>query len=173
MNAGPTIAALPDFLAHAIAIEDEAAARYRDLADQMAVHNNRPVAALFEKLAQLEARHAQELHARAAGLALPSIAPWDYHWTDAESPEAAPFAGVHFLMTPHHALALALAAEERAEAFFRAVAANTPSAEVRAMAEELAEEEVEHVAAVRRLLEQTPPPADDWADTLDPPNDGE
>lgn len=173
MNAAPVIATLPEFLAHAIAIELEATARYRDLADQMAVHHNAPVAALFSKLARLEAEHAQHLHDRAAGVVLPTIAPWDYHWSTTESPEAAPFESAHFLMTPYHALALALEAEERARVFFTDIAANTPSAEVRTMAEELAREEEEHVAAVRRLLEHEAPPPDDWADTLDPPNETE
>jgi rubrerythrin len=173
MNAAPVIATLPEFLAHAIAIELEAMARYRDLADQMAVHHNAPAAALFSTLSRLEAQHAQELRARGAGIELPSIAPWDYRWPTAESPETAPFESAHFLMTPYHALALALEAEERARVFFTDIAANTPCAEVRAMAEELAHEEVEHVTAVRRLLEHEAPPPDDWAETLDPPAEPE
>jgi rubrerythrin len=173
MNAPPVIATLPEFLAHALAIELEAMARYRDLADQMVVHRNAPTAELFSNLARLESQHAQQLHARASAIVLPSIAPWDYRWPTAESPESAPFASAHFLMTPYHALALALEAEERARAFFTDIAANTPSAEVRAMAEELAREEVQHVAAVRRLLAQEPPPPDDWAESIDPPTEPE
>lgn len=173
MNAAPIIATLPEFLAHALAIELEAMARYRALADQMAVHNNAPAATLFSTLSRLEAQHAQQLRARTAGIVLPSIAPWDYRWSSAESPETAPFESAHFLMTPYHALALALEAEERARVFFTDIAANTPSAEVRAMADELAREEGEHVAAVRRLLEHEPLPPDDWADALDPPTEPE
>jgi rubrerythrin len=173
MNAPPVIATVPEFLAHALAIELEATARYRDLADQMEVHRNAPAAELFAKLARLESQHAQQLRARTSGVVLPSIAPWDYRWPMTESPESAPFSSAHFLMTPYHALALALEAEERARAFFADIAAHTPSPEVRAMAEELEREEVEHVAAVRRLLAHEPPPPDDWAESLDPPNEPE
>ena len=38
---------LPEFLAHAIALEHEAAERYLELADMMEAHRNDPVSALF------------------------------------------------------------------------------------------------------------------------------
>ncbi len=56
---------LRDFYAHALAIEREAAHRYQDLAQQMETHNNLAVAETFERLARMEADHADHI-ARAA-----------------------------------------------------------------------------------------------------------
>jgi rubrerythrin len=41
---------LPEFLAHAIALEHEAAERYLELADMMEAHRNDPVSALFRDM---------------------------------------------------------------------------------------------------------------------------
>ena len=46
------------FLAHAIALEVEAAERYEELADVMEVHNNPEVAALFRQMSEFSRRHA-------------------------------------------------------------------------------------------------------------------
>ena len=46
-----------EFFAQALAIEIEASERYELLADQMDVHNNREIAAIFRKRAAIEAHH--------------------------------------------------------------------------------------------------------------------
>ncbi|MDP6573872.1 MAG: ferritin family protein [Rhodospirillales bacterium] len=157
-----------EFLAHAYAIEREAEERYIELADQMETHNNPAVAEIFRKLARVEGLHALQILDQAGDRELPHIPPWEYRWRGTESPEAIDAADIHYLMTPHHALGLALKAEERALRFFSAVAASQKDAEVRKLAEEFAEDEREHVRLVKEWLVKIPEPAEDWAEDPDP-----
>jgi rubrerythrin len=66
-------------------------------------------------------------------------------WEGYEPAESVPIDEVHYLMRPWHALQLALAAEQRAERFFAALAKSTTDESVRKAALELQEEEREHV----------------------------
>lgn len=162
------------FLAHALAIESEAAERYRDLAEQMRAHHNVPVATLFATLADLEEAHATELRRVAAARGpLPRLAPWEYEWVDPESPESVPFDAAHYLMTPHQALQLALVNERRAKAFFDAAAAGTNDDGLRRMALEMAGEEAQHIAHVEQELARHPAPDPEWDLDLDPPTETE
>ncbi len=147
---------LPHFLAHAHAMEVEAAERYRLLANQMEVHNNPEVADLFVGLSEIEARHAEEILARAGNGGLPNLAFWQFSWTDAEGPETAAFETAHYLMTPHHALTVALDGERRAFEFFDRVARETSDAEIRKTAGEFAEEERQHIERVSEFLDDYP-----------------
>ena len=62
------------------------------------------------------------------------------------------------LMTPRMALAVALQAETRAQAFFERVFMTCDDPALRALAREMAAEELEHAELVGRLLEATPEP---------------
>ena len=75
MSTGHTISTIEDFFAHALAIEREAAARYRELAGQMHAHHNGACAALFDWLAQLESQHTARLQAQAAQRVVSEIEP--------------------------------------------------------------------------------------------------
>lgn len=158
-----------ELLAHSLAIESEAEERYTMLAEQMEVANNEEVAALFRRLAEIEGKHVAKVHTLAGDDPLPHIAPWDLHWRGQAAPEAPQFDDVHYLMTPHQALELALQGECYAAEFFADVAANARDATVRKLAEELAEEEHEHVTLVEKWLARYPKPQRDWADDPDPP----
>jgi rubrerythrin len=160
---------LPAMIAHALAIEEEAGERYADLADQMSVHNNDAVADFFRTMARVEKIHADKIRDQAKGIELPEIAPWDYRWRDAESPETTLLEEIHYKMTVHHALKLALVNEQRAEAYFADIASKTANAEIRAMAEELAEDERAHVKLVEDWLAKHPEPAEGWDEDDDPP----
>jgi rubrerythrin len=160
---------LPHFLAHAYAMETEAAERYRLLSNQMEVHNNPEVAELFTRLAEIEAKHAEEILSRAGKKGLPNIAFWDFGWTDAEGPETAVMENAHYLMTPHHVLTIALDGEQRAFEFFDRVAREAGDADMRSIAEEFAEEEREHIDMVRAMLDKMPEPDADWDEDMDPP----
>ena len=89
---------------------------------------------------------------------------------DGDAPEAVDFSDTHYLMTPHHALTLVLKAEKRAVKFFSSVAKGKAEEEVREMASEFAKEEKEHVKWVKKWRKKYPPPAEDWAEDMDPPN---
>ena len=158
-----------ELLAHSLAIEAEAEERYTMLAEQMEVHNNDEVAQLFRRLAEIEGKHVAKVRSLSGADPIPHIAPWELRWQGQASPEAPEFDDVHYLMTPHHALELALQGECYAAEFFADVAANASDPAVRKMAEELAEEEREHVTLVEKWLARYPKPARDWADDQDPP----
>lgn len=166
MNAPQT---LEDLMSQALAMEREAVARYQELADVMDTHNNAEVAALFRQMAQYEQHHVEHILAD-LGWADDVVAPRQGGmWTTPESPEAVAFEDMHYLMHPWHALQLALAAEQRAQAFFEALARDAPSDGIRRAAEQMRDEEAEHVALVQAWLARTPRPDDDWAADPDPP----
>jgi len=165
----PTFTDLRDLLAHAYAIEVDAIDRYNLLADQMEVANSDELAALFRKLASHEEHHAREILERAGDMELPQLKLSEQKWTDAESPEAAAMEDAHYLMTPWHALQMALKAEQRAFDFFDRIVNTTTDNDVRKWAEEFREEEAEHVRLVEDLLKRYPAPDPDWDHDDDPP----
>lgn len=160
---------LTEFMACALVMETEAAQRYAELADAMETHNNREVADLFRRMADIEARHAQRIVAEMEWREVPLMPPGLTAWDGFESPEATPSEDVHYLMQPYQALQLALAGEQRAEKFFARLARVAGVASVRKAARELRDEEREHVALVKAWMKKVPRPAADWADDPDPP----
>jgi rubrerythrin len=121
-----------EVLVHAIAVEREAARRYRELARWLAERQH-PAAELFSELARQDERHLAELESRSAGLTLPDLTA-DHSWS-----AAAPVAS-------------ALQAEEDARAFFEQAARVAPDPAARAIAEEMAAEESEHIARIQALF---------------------
>ena len=152
-----------ELYAHAIAIEREAVERYTELAWRMDDLGNEAVAEVFAGLARFEAEHLQALLARTAGVALPALAPHEYAWLDAGAPETAARELVFRLMTPRHALAIALGAEQRAAAFFEQVLMTAGDPALRALARERAAAETGHIVMLEKLLETTPGAVVDWA----------
>lgn len=151
-----------ELYAHAIAIEREAAERYAELALRMADLGNQAVALLFWRLAKFEAEHLETLRNRTDGVALPELSAAEYCWLDAAAPETAARELIFRLMTPRHALEIALGAEQRAQEFFEHVFATAADPALRALAQEMAMEEREHVRLVEDLLARTPDPNVDW-----------
>jgi len=154
-------------MAQALVMEREAAQRYNDLADAMEVHNNREVAQMFRTMAGYEAKHAEQIMAEMNWVEVPGVP--SGAWPAMEPPESVPSDEVHYLMHPWHALKLALAAEERAEAFFAELARVASDDSVRRAALELQAEETEHVALVKAWMAKVPQPEGDWANDPDPP----
>lgn len=151
-----------ELYAHAIAIEREAAERYSELARHMADLGNQAVAELFARLAGFEAEHLDALLRRTDGVTLPETAVTGYRWLDAGAPETAARELILRLVTPRGALEIALAAEKRAQAFFEHVFMSADDPALRALAQEMAMEEQEHVQLVERLLARTPEANVDW-----------
>lgn len=156
------IRSAPELYAHAITIEREAAERYRELAQQMADHGNEAVAGVFSRLAAEEAEHLRILQRRTDGVPIPDLRGDEYRWLDAGTPEVAAREFVYRLLTPHIALKVALDAELRAQDFFDQVRRSAADPALRLLADEMAVEEREHVAAVERLIELTPGDQVDW-----------
>lgn len=149
-----------ELYAHAIAIEREAAERYSELAERMDDEGREELSRVFAELAGMEAEHLETLERRTAGLTLPEIAPGQYHWLDNGAPESAAHDLVYRLLTPRRALAIALAAERRAQAFFEYVSWSASDPALRALAREMAGEERSHVELIARLVDATPTPPD-------------
>lgn len=152
-----------ELYAHAIAIEREAAERYAEFAERMSDLGNDAVAELFGRLAEYEAEHLDALLRRTDGVALPAIASQDYRWLDSVAPETAARKLVFRLLTPHQAVVIALRAERRAQAFFEEIFVTADDPALRALAQEMAAEEREHVVLVENLLSQTREGNVDWA----------
>jgi rubrerythrin len=157
------IATTAELYAHAIAIEREAAARYSEFAERMADLGNDAAAEVFGTLARLEAEHLDELAKRTADMPLPALAAHEYAWLDGGPPEAAARELVFRLMTPRHALEIALAGEKRAAAFFESVVMTAGDALLRVLATEMAADETDHIVMIEKLLERTPSAIVDWA----------
>lgn len=160
---------LDELLAHALVIELEAVQSYLDLAAQMHECGNDAVAELFAKMAEYEQEHADKIRKQAGDIKLPEFAPWEYRWPGFEPPENIDAAGIHYLMTPHQALKLALDNEMSALTFFEGIANSNSEMRVRSLAEEFAEDERQHVAWMEDWLSEYPPPDPDWDYDPDPP----
>ncbi len=159
---------LDELMAQALVMELEAAQRYADFADAMDTHNNREVAALFRKMADIEHKHAAQIMAAMGWERVPAPASAKPSWAGFEAPETTPGDEVHYLMQPYHALQLALVNEQRAERFFAHLVRVATVASVRKAARELQAEEREHVALVKAWMKKTPKPDRYWADDPDP-----
>jgi rubrerythrin len=163
------IATAGELLARAYAMEAEAAQRYEEFAAQMEQHANLELAALFRRLAGYERQHAE---AMAKDLARRGLAPGAPALAKPgeEGLETDVGGALHYLMTPYHALEIALANEERAVAFFTGLAEAASSEEIRQLARRFAEEEKHHAELVRAWLDHLAQPHQDWAYDPDEPN---
>ena len=152
------IANITDLLALAHQIEADAVQRYTELAEQMETHNNRELVNVFRDLARAEGIHAEEIRKMAGDVDLPGLAQRLGRWKKRDSPEQADLSAAHYLMTPWHALQLALTGEQQALAFFTSILETAKDAKIKDMAAEFVEEEAEHVNLVHRLLRKYPKP---------------
>ena len=158
-----------EFMAQALAMENEAVERYTELADAMEQHNNHEVAQLFRTMAGHEAKHGRRIMAEMGWLEAPPAKLHAQSWPNQVAPETLPFDEAHYLMQPWHALQLALAAERQAEAFFATLARLSISEPVRTAALEMRAEEAHHVALIQSWIDKVPPPDPDWANDPDSP----
>jgi rubrerythrin len=165
----PKVTNVADLFAVAYQIEADAVERYDLLADQMATHNNPELVAVFRDLSRAEAIHRDEIRRFAGDIDVITHAQRMAKWKHGESPEAASLGDAHYLMTPWHALQLALAGEQRALDYFKSVADSVKDPAIKKLADEFVEEEAEHVNLVHRLIRKFPKPADDWSTDPDPP----
>lgn len=157
---------LKDALDLAILIEEEAQERYEELTHQMSVHRAHQVAGFFLFMARNEARHGDALRRRRSQLfgSAPSGVARSMLF-DVEAPD---YDDVRAFMTPRQGLDVALRAEAKAHAFFVEALPGIRDPDVRALFEELRDEEIEHQALVRgeigRLVPEADVPADAFAD---------
>ena len=153
---------LPEFLAHAIALEHEAAERYLELADMMEAHRNDEVSALFRDMVRYSRLHHDSIVRRADGVELPALRSWQYRWS--QPPEAGGEEAFDYALDAYAALRYARANERRALDYYTHVGAVSVDPEVRRLAAEFAAEEAEHVQALDDWLARTPRPSARYAD---------
>lgn len=149
---GTPVQTIPELLAHALAMETEAAERYGELADQMQTHRRTAVAAIFRRLEIAERKHLVDLAAMCKDVALPHYAPWDFKWRSNESPETIDIGRVHYELSVREALELALEHERNATQFYTDVANTAQAPDVIALARQFAEEEREHIGWLEACL---------------------
>jgi len=147
---------LPEFLAHAVALEQEAADRYLELADMMEAHRNDAVSKVFRDMTRFSEMHRDEIKARVGATELPQLRAWEYRWS--LPPEVGGEEGFDYMMEAYHALQYARENEVRGLDYYRSVAEAATDAEVRRLATDFANEEAEHVAALDKWIELTPRP---------------
>jgi rubrerythrin len=158
--------ALPEFLAHAVALEQEAADRYLELADMMEEHRNDAVCVVFRDMTRFSQMHHDEIKARVGAIELPQLKSWEYRWRS--SPEVGGEEGFDYLIETYNALKYARQNELRAMQYYRSVAGESTDPEVRRLAIEFANEETGHVAALNKWIALTRRPATTWRDDPDP-----
>jgi rubrerythrin len=157
---------LPEFLAHALALEQEAAERYLELADMMEAHRNDPVSSVFREMHRFSLMHRDDIRKRVGDIELPQLRSWQYRWRT--PPEVAGEEVFEYMMEPYRALKYARENELRAMQYYRSVAAEAQDAELARLAKEFADEETAHVAALDKWIAQTPRPAATWGEDPDP-----
>lgn len=142
----------PELIAHAIGFEREAASRFREYAELLRELGHHGMADVFQRMERIEQAHLEALHECAAGVELPELQPRDYVRHLLATRDAVALAFPRSPRNAREALVLALAAERRAEIYYRDAAANAADARVRGLASDLAAGEHRHVRLVERLL---------------------
>lgn len=151
-----TALTLAEFFAHSVELESEARDRYGELADAMALHHNREVAAFFRRMADEATHHLEEVAELSAGMRLPRLKAWDFQWPEEEPPETASYEAVHYRMSLRQAMTLALHNERAAEAFYRQCAHAAQDERTAAMAARFAEEEFRHGETLEKMMSELP-----------------
>jgi erythrin-vacuolar iron transport family protein len=150
---------LQDALDLAILIEEEAKERYEEFAANLRLHHTPEAATFFVTMAGNEAKHGADLLYRRQAMFsdAPARVSRDMLW-DVEAPG---FDQSRMFMTARQAMEVALESEVKAHDFFEAALAYVQDADVRALFEELRDEEVEHQHLVKAIMAKLP--ADDGA----------
>jgi rubrerythrin len=146
---------LQDALDLAILIEEEAQERYEEFTHQMEGHRTLEAATFFRLMAGNESRHGARLAERRAQLFAdaPSRVSRATLW-DVEAPD---YDEARAFMSLRQAMETALRCEEKAHGFFVAALPGIRDPEVRALFEELRDEEVHHRDLVGKELAKLPP----------------
>ena len=145
---------LQDALDLAILIEEEARDRYSEFVDQMALHHTEEAARFFREMIDNEAKHEMELKARRISLFgdAPSAVRRSMLW-DVEAPD---YDQTRAFMTARQAMQVALRSEIKAYQFFEEALPFIANEDVRALFQELREEELYHQQLVNRELGKLP-----------------
>jgi erythrin-vacuolar iron transport family protein len=165
---------LMDALDLAALIEIEAYKRYTLFAEQLGTRSGDDAGAVFASMAVNENKHGDQLATRR--FALFGDAPPKVKIDDIFDVEAPDVTAPSWHMSQLSAYQVALASEEKAFAFYDQALRWVTHPDVKALFEELREEEAEHVAMLRDIIAKLPPSAALGLEDLDedpysPPRD--
>ena len=159
---------LKDALDLAILVEEEAQERYEEFAHQMDQHRTPEAAKFFRLMAVNEAKHGSELSARRIRrFGDEPKAVTRAMLFDIEAPD---YDAARAFMSPRQAMQSALSAEVKAHGFFVAALPAIKDSDVKALFEELRDEELDHQQLVQAEITKLPPdPAVSDEDFVDEP----
>lgn len=148
---------LMDALDLAILIEIEAFQRYTLFAEQIGRRLSSDTGSVFQSMADNEKKHRDQLVERRLALfgEKPPIVKLDDIF-DVEAPE---FGAPSRFMSPRKAYYVALSSEKKAFAFYDQALRHVKEPDVKALFEELRDEEAEHVAMLKDIIAKLPPSA--------------
>jgi rubrerythrin len=148
---------LMDALDLAHLIEVEAFERYTHFARRLGSRGPDDAGSVFQSMAVNEKKHGDQLAERR--LALFGDKPPRLKLDDIFDVEAPDFGAPRWNMSQLQAFQVALSSEKKALAFYDAVLPSVKDADVKALFEELRDEEAEHVAMVEKIIANLPPSA--------------
>jgi len=149
---------LMDALDLASLIELEAKKRYTEFADSLGSRGVDDAGAVFRSMAVNETKHCEEIAERR--LALFGDQPAKVRLEDIYDVEAPGMGEVRWNMSALKAYQVALYSEQKAFAFYDEALDHIEQADVRALFEELREEEAEHVRMLVKIIAKLPPSAE-------------
>jgi rubrerythrin len=148
---------LMDALDLASLIEVEAYRRYTLFAEQLGTRDVGDAGSVFQSMAENEKKHGEQLARRRLthfGDAPPRVTLDDLF--DVEAPDVG---APRWNMSTLNAFKVALAAEQKAFTFYDQAIPGVKQPEVKALFEELRQEEAEHVRMVEGIIAKLPPEA--------------
>ena len=148
---------LMDALDLAALIEVEAHKRYTQFAERLGSRDSGDAGAVFESMAVNESKHGEQLAARR--LALFGDKPPKVRLDDLFDVEAPDVGAPRLNMSPLRAYEVALSSEEKAFAFYDQALRYVNHPDVKALFEDLRDEEAEHVAMLKEIIAKLPPSA--------------
>jgi rubrerythrin len=148
---------LMDALDLAALIEIEAYKRYTQFAERLGSRDSGDAGAVFESMAVNESKHGDQLAERR--LALFGDAPPVVKIDDIFDVEAPDFGAPSMNMSPLSAYQLALSSEKKAFEFYGQALRYVNQPDVKALFEELRDEEAEHVRMLEEIIAKLPPSA--------------
>ena len=148
---------LMDAIDLAALIEIEAYKRYTQFAERLGSRASDDAGAVFESMAVNEGKHGEQLAERRLALfgeKPPTVKPDDIF--DVEAPD---FGAPSMNMSPLKAYQVALSSERKAFAFYGQALRYVNQPDVKALFEELRDEEAEHVRMLEEIIAKLPPSA--------------
>jgi rubrerythrin len=145
---------LMDALDLATLIEVEAFKRYTQFAERLGSRDSDDACAVFHSMAVNENKHGEQISERR--LALFGETPPKVKLDDIFDVEAPDFGAPRWNMSPLSAYQVALSSERKAYEFYDQALRYVTQPEVKALFEELREEEAEHVQMVQDIIAKLP-----------------